>query len=96
MDYVTSSVTNLDAVCYPKRLANEDVYPRDKAFHRRLDSETDDNRSDPERSNRGIPIDENYRNNNNRDNKGNEEMLNTLERETGGSILDMSKPLPQK
>ena len=33
----------LYAIPYPERLANENINPGDEAFHRRLDSETDDN-----------------------------------------------------
>src|SRR5213595_3076308 len=86
----------LYAIPYPERLANENVNPGDKAFHRRLDSETDDNRADTERGNRGIPIDKNYRNDNDCDNKANCEMLDTLECKARGRVLDMSKPIDRR
>ena len=42
VDYVPRGVTDLYAITYAIRLANEDVNPGDETFHRRLYSEADD------------------------------------------------------
>jgi hypothetical protein len=43
VDHVASGITDLYAITYSERLANEDINPGDEALHRRLDSEADDN-----------------------------------------------------
>src|SRR5215475_8036646 len=67
VDYVASGLPYLDAVAHAKRLANQDVNPRDKAFHRRLHSQAEDDRTDTERSDGGVPIHKNYRDDNHGD-----------------------------
>jgi hypothetical protein len=43
IDDVTGSVTYLDAIAYAIRLADENIYPGDETFHRRLYCQADDN-----------------------------------------------------
>ena len=67
VDYVACGLAYLYAVTYAKRLANQNVNPRDKAFHRRLHRQPDNDRTDTERSNSGIPIHKNDRDHNQHD-----------------------------
>ena len=43
IDDVSGSVTYLDAITYAIRLANQNIYPADETFHRRLYCQADDN-----------------------------------------------------
>src|SRR4029453_15196867 len=73
---------------YPERLANKDVDPGYEAFHRGLNSQADDNLADAERGKHAIPIDENDRDSDDRDNKRDDQMHHALKSETSGRVLD--------
>src|SRR5512132_4100171 len=88
IDHITGRVGYFDPVAHAIRLTHQDVNPRDEAFHRSLHSQPDDDRTDTERSDRGVPIHKNNRDNNNRDGQRNSQPLDALEGETGGSIFD--------
>src|ERR1041385_2338209 len=88
IDHVACSVADLYTITDAERLANEDVNPGDEAFHRRLDGEADDDRSNTERSKRAIPIHKNHRDNNGCDCDRDDQMLNTLQGEPNGGVFD--------
>ena len=69
IDDVTGGVVDFDAITDAKWLANENVDPGDEAFHRRLHGKTNDDRSDTERSQCWVPVDEDYGYDNKRDNE---------------------------
>src|SRR5690349_7777339 len=58
VDHVASGVADFDSVTDSERLANENVNPGDETLCRCLDGETDDDRTDAERGERAVPIDE--------------------------------------
>src|SRR5438046_1205267 len=93
MNYVAGGVTYLDAIAHAIRLANEDIDPGDETFHRRLHSQSNNDRSNTECGDGGIPIDKNYRYSNQRDYQCNDQVHDALKRETSGSILDTSEPI---
>ena len=96
IDHVAGRIGDFDAVAHAKRLAHQNVNPGDEAFHRSLHSQPDDDRTDTERSDRRVPINENNRDNDNRDGQRNSQPLDALEGETGGSILDPANSIDMK
>ena len=96
VDHVASGIAYLDAVAYAKRPANQNVNPRDETFHRRLHSQSDDDRANTERSDRCVPIYKNNRDDNDRYHEDNSQARDTLERETSSSILDSSDSVKGK
>src|SRR4029453_12468235 len=93
INYVAGGFADFDAVADAKRLANQNVNPGDKAFHRGLYSQPDDDRTDAERSDCRVPVHKNNRHNNNGDGQRNSQPLDALECETRRSILNPSNSI---
>jgi hypothetical protein len=90
INHVASGVADFDAVADAKRLANQNVNPGDKAFHRGLHSQPDDDGTDTERCDRRVPINKNNGDNDYCDRQCNSQPLDALKGEAGGSIFDSS------
>ena len=93
IDYVPCGVTDLYPVTDAVRLANKNVNPRDETFHRRLDSEANDDRANAQGGKRAIPIDKNYRHNYGRDRERGDQTFDALEGEPDGGVLDSTQSI---
>ncbi len=88
VDHVTGGVVDLDAIADAIRLADENIDPGDETFHRRLHSQTDDDRSNTERGQRRIPIHKDDRRRDDCDQHADDQLENALECETRDGIQD--------
>src|SRR5262249_31285744 len=93
VDYVACRVTNLYAITDAIRLANQNINPGDEAFHRRLYSQPDDDRTNTEGSDSSVPIHKNDRDDDDRDGQRDGETLDPQESETGRPIFDASNSI---
>jgi hypothetical protein len=88
IDHVAGGIGYFDAIADAKRLAHQNINPADKAFHRSLHSQPDNDRTDSKRSDRRVPINKNNRDNNNCDGQRDSQTLDAVESKTGGSIFN--------
>src|SRR5207249_1099610 len=90
IDYVTSGIADFNSVANTKWLPDENKNPGDETLHRSLHGQTNDDRTDPERGERAVPIYKDDRDDNYGDQQASDEQQDTSKRETGDSIFNSS------